>query len=256
MSVNILLQDSAITPQSPKWRGAIEKRIEEERRLTIEAVSTGARVDPGKFWDLSGTFLFTVYVMTALGFGAPMPQTNWGRTSALIYAAFAVPAHFYLMLNASLCIVVRVQACLNRLRCDPDKPDTVLHNETESPNCSRSSEVLKSPTRRGVRKKIMRLLGMLSVCRWTFLTAVLYYLCGAVAFGWARERKPVDIAMFPVEFTTTGGLDRVTGNVRFLYGWYVEGAVLLLSCGLTMLRQQGGSVVAYIAEKYKLYETQ
>uniref|UniRef100_A0A2A4IXM9 Potassium channel domain-containing protein n=1 Tax=Heliothis virescens TaxID=7102 RepID=A0A2A4IXM9_HELVI len=244
-----------ITPLSPRWRSAIERRIEEERRLTMKAVSHGARIHPGQFWDLSGTFLFTVYVMTALGFGAPVPQTWMGRTSALIYAAFAVPTHFYLMLNASMCIVVRIEACLNRLRCDPDKRDTVLHNGTESPNCSRSSEVLKS-TRSCVRKNIMRLLGVLGVCRWMFLTAVLYYLCGAVAFGLVREREPLDIAMFPLEFTTSGGLDRVTGYVRILYGWYVEGAVMLLSCGLATLRQHSGSAVSCMADKYKLFETQ
>ncbi|XP_022836817.1 uncharacterized protein LOC111364193, partial [Spodoptera litura] len=78
------------------WKTAIERRIQDVRHLTTYAVSRGARLQTGQFWDLSGTFLFTIYVMTALGFGAPVPQSTWGRSSALIYAIFAVPTHLYL----------------------------------------------------------------------------------------------------------------------------------------------------------------
>nr|XP_032523176.1 potassium channel subfamily K member 3-like [Danaus plexippus plexippus] len=105
-----------ITPLSPKWRYAIEKRIEDERQLTIEAMAEGARLKPGQFWNLPGTFLFTIYVMTALGFGAPVPHTLWGRTSALIYALLAVPTHIYLMVNASTYFVVRLDEYTMYLR--------------------------------------------------------------------------------------------------------------------------------------------
>ncbi|XP_013171396.1 PREDICTED: uncharacterized protein LOC106120589 [Papilio xuthus] len=85
-----------ITPLSSKWREAIEQRINDARQLTMLAVGNGAKLQPGLFWDLPGTFLFSIYVMTALGFGAPVPHTTWGRMSALIYAIIAVPTHIYL----------------------------------------------------------------------------------------------------------------------------------------------------------------
>lgn len=56
-----------IMPVSIKWRETIESRLEEERRITLQAVAKGAMLNPGRFWNLSGTFLFTIYVMTALG---------------------------------------------------------------------------------------------------------------------------------------------------------------------------------------------
>ncbi|CAK1589127.1 unnamed protein product [Parnassius mnemosyne] len=105
-----------IQPLSSKWREAIEKRIEDERRLTMQAVGEGAKPNPGLFWNLSGTFLFSVYVMTALGFGAPVPHTICGRISALVYAILAVPTHIYLMWNVSTCIVVSIEQHTKKMK--------------------------------------------------------------------------------------------------------------------------------------------
>ncbi|XP_026724827.1 uncharacterized protein LOC113491849 isoform X2 [Trichoplusia ni] len=204
-----------ITPLSPKWKRAIARRLQDEKQLTIQAVSQGARIHPGQYWDLSGTFLFVVYVMTALGFGAPVPQTLWGRSAALIYAFFAIPTHIYLMLNSSMCFVVHVERYMIRLKSKlRDKRPFVLgktavQNGTGSPNCSRSSEVLKSPNRSGVATKIMRLICVLGACRSVPLAAVLYYLFGVAAFGFARGSSYMDALLFPLEFTTSGGLNQV-----------------------------------------------
>ncbi|KAJ8720768.1 hypothetical protein PYW08_006233 [Mythimna loreyi] len=248
-----------ITPLSPRWRAAIEQRIAEGRHLTLQAVSQGARIHPGQYWDLSGTFLFTIFVMTALGFGAPVPQTTGGRTSALIYSMLAVPVHFCLFLNASMCIVVRVEMQHDeRRRSLQDERPFVLGRTIpqtgESPNCSRSSEVLKA-YKRGVGKKIMRFLSVLGACRSFILFGILYYMCGVAAFGLARGNSALDVALFPLEFTTSGGLDSVKGHVRILYGWYVEGAMMLMSCGLATFRRNHPAGALSFLEKYRLFET-
>ncbi|KAL4703564.1 hypothetical protein ACJJTC_006123 [Scirpophaga incertulas] len=85
-----------ITPLSSTWKRAIEKRIDKWRLLTMEAVNLGAKKYPGQFWNLPGTFLFAVHTLTMLGFGAPSPQTLWGRLAAIIYAIVAIPTHIYL----------------------------------------------------------------------------------------------------------------------------------------------------------------
>ncbi|KAJ0172698.1 hypothetical protein K1T71_011837 [Dendrolimus kikuchii] len=150
-----------ITPLSPKWKDAITKRIEDERQLTIVAVAKGAKLHPGEFWDLSGTFLFTIYVMTALGFGAPVPHTLWGRTSALLYALLAVPIHLYLMLNISTCVIAHVDACTNNLRnkLSERKPfagrKSTLEMISQNPNYSRDSEILHAKYNSCFRKMIM-----------------------------------------------------------------------------------------------------
>ncbi|XP_060806481.1 uncharacterized protein LOC132903127 [Amyelois transitella] len=210
-----------ITPLSPRWKEAIERRIEDERKLTMKAVGRGAILHPGHYWKPSGTLLFTVYVMTALGFGAPVPQTLWGRTAALVYAVLAVPTHIYL----------------------------------RSPTCSRNSDVMKA--RKSFREKMLNFLSFLCVGRCVPFAAVLYYTLGSVAFGVLRGKMGLDVAMFPLEFTTSGGLEHVEEHVRFLYGFYVEGAMILLSCILAAIRLHSTAAASSVADHYKLfvYET-
>ncbi|KAM3965982.1 uncharacterized protein ACR2FA_012840 [Aphomia sociella] len=204
--INLATELRQITPLSSKWKEAIEMRIEDERRLTMEAIGRGAKLRPGQFWELSGTFLFTVYVMTALGFGAPIPQTLWGRTLALVYAILAVPTHFYLK------------------RFSPKRKLSGL-----------------------------RLVSVLCAGRCVPLAAAVYYMCGAVGFGLLRGKTDLEVVLFPLEFTTSGGLEHVEGYVRIMYGFYVEGAMSLLAYALATLRRHSSDAAGSIAEQYRLF---
>nr|XP_026483262.1 uncharacterized protein LOC113391494 [Vanessa tameamea] len=247
-----------ITPLSPRWRYAIERRVEDERQLTIRAVGDGARLKPGRFWDLPGTFLFAVYVMTALGFGAPVPHTLLGRTSALLYAILAIPTHIYLMVNASTCMIVHVEAYTKNLKDNfcgkfsEHKHDFV--NKRENVNCSRDSEITKSSTKWYLCRKIIRCFGIIGAGRCVPLATIAYYIIGVVAFGILRNKTPLETAMFPLEFTTTGGLEHVEGYVRIFYGFYVEGAMCLLACVLAIVRRHGSSIFSSISEPCRLFE--
>ncbi|CAK1542659.1 unnamed protein product [Leptosia nina] len=247
-----------ITPLSPKWKYAIERRIEDARQLTIAAVGQGAKLKPGQFWNLSGTFLFAVYVMTALGFGAPVPHTVWGRTCALIYAILAVPTHIYLMVNATTCMVAKVEAYTQYLRSKWKGTPVNLHKSEhlnkESPNCSRHSEASK-PENRKIRKLVTTCLGRFYVGHGVPLIILLYYLIGAVAFGIARDKDAMESLLFPLQFTTTGGLEQIEGYVRFLYGLYIEGAMCLLAYTLATIRHYGSRNIAEIANNYRLLVT-
>ncbi|CAH0664132.1 unnamed protein product [Spodoptera exigua] len=55
-----------------------------------------------------------------------------------------------------------------------------------------------------------RFLSVFVACRSVPLIAILYYIFGAAAFGLARGKTSLDIALFPLEFTTSGGLERQT----------------------------------------------
>ncbi|KAL0879407.1 hypothetical protein ABMA27_003163 [Loxostege sticticalis] len=245
-----------ITPLSPKWRHAIEKRIESERQLTMLAMARGAKLHPGQFWNLSGTFLFSIYVMTALGFGAPVPQTTWGRTAALLYAVLAVPTHIFLMLNASTCVVATIESCLRtRNKKKPDNHSKAAIDTGESPNYSRNSEVMKTESGKVfiLRRKIGRFLGLLCFGRCIPVATVAYYAFGAIAFGALRGRQPLETILFPLEFSTTGGLELVDEYVRILYGFYVEGAMALLACALATMRSHGSTTINYMSEKYRLF---
>ncbi|CAG4961024.1 unnamed protein product [Colias eurytheme] len=250
-----------ITPLSPKWRYAIERRIEDERKLTMAAVGHGAKLKPGQFWNLSGTFLFAIYVMTALGFGAPVPHTIWGRTSGLIYAALAIPTHIYLMVNASTCFVINAEAYIQSLTTnfkrktaiDSSKSD--VHNIKESSNCSRHSGALKPSKNSFIRKNVKGCLNIFCVGRGLPFIILMYYALGVVAFGLLRNKNILETIMFPLEFTTTGGLEHVESYVRVFYGLYIEGAMWLLACTLATLRRCSSTTIEDFARDYRLFVT-
>ncbi|XP_045504508.1 uncharacterized protein LOC123701156 [Colias croceus] len=251
-----------ITPLSPKWRYAIERRIEDERKLTMDAVGHGAKLKPGQFWNLSGTFLFAVYVMTALGFGAPVPHTIWGRTSGLIYAALAIPTHIYLMVNASTCFVINAEAYIQSLTTsfkrktaiDSSKSD--VQNIKESSNCSRHSGAFKPSRNSFIRKNVKGCLNIFCVGRGLPFIILMYYALGVVAFGLLRNKNVLETIMFPLEFTTTGGLEHVESYVRVFYGLYIEGAMWLLACTLATLRRCSSTTIDDFARDYRLFVTE
>ncbi|XP_047508451.1 uncharacterized protein LOC125051881 [Pieris napi] len=238
-----------ITPLSPKWRLAIEKRMDDERKLTMAAVGNGAKPKSGQFWNLSGTFLFCVYTMTTLGFGAPVPHTIWGRTCAAIYGILAVPTHIYLMVNASTCVVVNVEACLQSLRkrnqkvsMDEKSPVNCRHFETSTPS-------------NNIRRVISCCLGKCFMGRGLPVAICFYYLLGVVAFGVLRTNNIMDSLLFPLEFTTAGGLEFVESSARVLYGLYIEGAMCLLAYTLATIRRNGSDTVTDLAKNYRLLIT-
>ncbi|XP_026330986.1 uncharacterized protein LOC113238354 isoform X2 [Hyposmocoma kahamanoa] len=250
--IDLATQLRQMTPVSPKWRKIIKERIEEERQLTITAVGNGARLRPGRFWDLSGTFLFTVYVMTALGFGAPVPQTMGGRTSTLVYAIIAVPTQIYLMVNASTCIVIHVEDCIQRLMQSVDEVGVFkFTDEHDREHAGREAEENSK-----CRQKFSTVISFMCMGRCMPLTIFSYYVFGLLIFGLTRNKAVSEMVMFPLEFTTTGGLEKVESHVRILYGLYVEGAMMVLACALDSVRRHSGSAAASMSLKYRLFESE
>ncbi|CAB3252505.1 unnamed protein product [Arctia plantaginis] len=262
MCLSLLLQlvKHIIAPLSHRWKAAIEKRIKEVSQMTLAAVLRGARLQPGQYWNLSGTFLFTIYVMTALGFGAPVPRTIEGRSAVLVYASLAIPVHFYLMMNAGMCIVVHAQAYVKqlsrRLRNHRTFTGGKSNLDNESPNCSRHSKVLKAPSRCCFGLKIMRCLSVLNACHCVPLAAVVYYLTGACVFGKLEDHEILKVLMFPLEFTTSGGLEHQPGHLRILYAFYVEGAMMLLACAVVTFRRYSTPSILWASQKYRLFTTE
>ncbi|CAH4034964.1 unnamed protein product [Pieris brassicae] len=241
---------AGITPLSPKWRHAIEKRMDDERKLTMAAVDNGAKPKSGQFWNLSGTFLFCVYAMTALGLGAPVPHTIWGRTCAALYGLLAVPTHIYLMVNASTCVVVNVEACLQYLR---KRNQRAFLDEKTPVNCSRHFETSKPSN--NIRGTISFCLGKCFIGHGLPVAICFYYLLGVVAFGVIRTKNIMDSLLFPLEFTTAGGLEFVESSTRVLYGLYIEGAMCLLAYTLATIRRYGSDTVTDLANNYRLLVT-
>ncbi|XP_050672955.1 uncharacterized protein LOC126970850 isoform X1 [Leptidea sinapis] len=85
------------------------------------------------------------------------------------------------------------------------------------------------------------------------MVIILYYILGVVGFGVLRSKNALDCAMFPLEFTTTGGLAQVESYIRVLYGVYVEGAMCILSCTLATIRRYSTKAITGLTDNYRLF---
>nr|XP_012137219.1 PREDICTED: uncharacterized protein LOC100879254 isoform X3 [Megachile rotundata] len=110
----------------PLWSNKVQKYVEKHEEFLLKAVNSGygESGDNGELWTLPGCVLFSLALLTTLGFGAPVPRTTIGRTATVIFAAIGIPAHFLLIMNIGLLLAVRLQRyAISRKFVDYDQSD-------------------------------------------------------------------------------------------------------------------------------------
>ncbi|XP_077279366.1 uncharacterized protein LOC143906890 isoform X2 [Temnothorax americanus] len=219
-------QDQAV---EPLWRDKVRQYVAKHEELLLRAVSSGygeggTSGQPGQLWTFPGCVLFAISLITTLGFGAPVPRTNAGRTVGVIFAAIGIPAHFLLILNFGLLVAFHLQkyALIRR-------------------------DVQLSTTDANYSRRMPRWIKILS-----FFGSVAYYILGVVCFGIARSRPIAASVLFPLDFTAAGGLSTTAGHVRILYGLYLEGAVTIAAIMVAIVRVSATQSLTNIGLKYGL----
>ncbi|KAL1506703.1 hypothetical protein ABEB36_006017 [Hypothenemus hampei] len=192
------------TDDTDKWPAMIHKYLETHESLFLEAVGAGyGEGGGGNIWTYSGCILFSVSLLTTLGFGAPVPRTPLGRTCAVIFALVGIPLHFLLILNIGNLTAIRVQQFAFRT------------NSTDIPSVSEQPKWLK----------------------WfPVIAIIIYYLLGVIMFGFSRDRDPLHAFMFPLDFTASGGVANVLGVIRICYALYLEMAVTLAALVVSLIQ--------------------
>ncbi|CAH0561362.1 unnamed protein product [Brassicogethes aeneus] len=204
---NEISQELSATLQKDKdtgsWPATVNRYLEKHKTLILDAVSEGyGESRSGSIWTYPGCILFSVSLLTTLGFGAPVPRTVEGRGAAILFAAVGIPLHFLLILNFGNLMAVKLQ--------------------TLAYKCHPSDIPLKKPP---------------LWLKWFPLVAmVTFYALGVLVFGVARLRSPVDCLMFPLDFTTVGGVAQVQGHLRIAYAVYLEGAVTLAAVVVSLVQ--------------------
>lgn len=186
-----------------QWSKLIHKYFEKHEKVFLEAVGAGfGEGGGGNIWTYPGCILFSVSLLTTLGFGAPVPRTTLGRGAAVLFAAIGIPLHFLLILNMGNLGAIRLQqlAYKNFLKEVPSTPKPFW---------------LKY---------------------FPFLCVAFYYLLGVILFGFVRQRNPIDCFMFPLDFTAAGGVANVEGQTRLFYALYLELAVTLAATVVSLLQ--------------------
>ncbi|KZC09947.1 PREDICTED: TWiK family of potassium channels protein 7-like [Dufourea novaeangliae] len=210
----------------PLWADKVHEYVAKHEEVLLMAVSAGygENGNSGQLWTFPGCILFSISLLTTLGFGAPVPRTTAGRIITVIFAAIGIPAHFLLVMNFGLILALRLQRyAISRIHTD--------YNEEE-------------------RKYLA------PVPKWVkvvpFVCVATYYLLGILGFGVARSRPFAASVLFPLDFTTAGGLSTIMGYVRILYGLYLEGAVAITAVAVAVLRVSATQNLTHIGLKYGL----
>ncbi|XP_066245433.1 potassium channel subfamily K member 6-like isoform X1 [Euwallacea similis] len=199
------------------WSSTIHKYFEKHELLFLEAVGAGyGEGGGGNIWTYPGCILFSVSLLTTLGFGAPVPRTPLGRGAAVLFALVGIPLHFLLVLNVGNLTAIKIQ----KLAFKTDIP-----NVTEQP-------------------------------RWLnwfpFIAILVYYILGVVLFGFVRERDPVHAFMFPLDFTASGGVANVPGAIRIFYALYLEVAVTLAALVVSLIQASAGTGIVDVGLRWGL----
>ncbi|XP_043258804.1 uncharacterized protein LOC122401016 [Colletes gigas] len=209
----------------PLWSNKVHQYVAKHEEVLLMAVSAGygESGNAGQLWTFPGCVLFSISLLTTLGFGAPVPRTTAGRTVTVIFAAIGIPAHFLLIMNFGLIWALRLQRyaiARKKIECE-------------------QTEGQMTPVPKWVKIVPFVCLGS-------------YYLMGIMCFGVARHRPIAASVLFPLDFTAAGGLSTILGHVRVLYGFYLEGIVAITSIALAVLRVSATQNLTNIGLKYGL----
>ncbi|XP_011305710.1 uncharacterized protein [Fopius arisanus] len=209
----------------PLWGNKVKQYVAKHEKLLLAAISSGYGEggEGGQLWTFPGCVLFSISLLTTLGFGAPVPRTTPGRTVAVVFAAIGIPAHFLLILNVGLFLAMKLQKFAIRRKYG--------NHETEA------SDNLKAP---GWVKAV------------PFCCIGGYYILGIIGFGVSRLRPVAASLLFPLDFTAAGGLANTSGLVRIFYGLYLEGAVTIAAVAVAVLRVSASESLTNIGLKYGL----
>ncbi|XP_031844977.1 uncharacterized protein LOC116432359 isoform X2 [Nomia melanderi] len=95
----------------PLWADKVRQYVVKHEEVLLMAFSAGygENGNSGQLWTFPGCVLFSISLLTTLGFGAPVPRTTAGRTVTVVFAAIGVPAHFLLVMNIGLILALRFQ---------------------------------------------------------------------------------------------------------------------------------------------------
>ncbi|XP_078452274.1 potassium channel subfamily K member 16-like isoform X1 [Lampetra planeri] len=87
----------------------------------LDARSHGVRVAAGRAsspsnWDFSSALLFTVTVVTTIGYGSTAPGSPWGRASCAFYALLGMPLNLHLLSRGAPILAAPARAAHRWLR--------------------------------------------------------------------------------------------------------------------------------------------
>ncbi|XP_024943239.1 two pore potassium channel protein sup-9 [Cephus cinctus] len=107
------------------WRNRVRAILKKYQKDIVEAIRNGYDgTEDNKQWSFAGAFLYSLTVITTIGYGNISPRTEWGKVVTIVYAIAGMPL-FLLYLSNIGDILARsfkwtyARCCLCRCRRKP-----------------------------------------------------------------------------------------------------------------------------------------
>lgn len=81
------------------WRNHVNTQLVEYQRTFVEAVRRGYDPKHTDSWSFSGAFLYSLTVITTIGYGNVAPRTEWGKLTTIVYAIVGMPLFLLYLSN-------------------------------------------------------------------------------------------------------------------------------------------------------------
>ncbi|XP_069699067.1 potassium channel subfamily K member 9 [Periplaneta americana] len=85
------------------WRENVSTELLEYQQLIVEAIQNGFdgtdNVNQSLKWSFSGAFLYSLTVITTIGYGNIAPQTVYGKVTTILYAIIGIPLFLLYLSN-------------------------------------------------------------------------------------------------------------------------------------------------------------
>ncbi|KAK6636445.1 hypothetical protein RUM43_010106 [Polyplax serrata] len=81
------------------WRNHVSTQLIEYQRTFVDAVRNGYDPKHTDSWSFSGAFLYSLTVITTIGYGNVAPRTEWGKLATIVYAIAGMPLFLLYLSN-------------------------------------------------------------------------------------------------------------------------------------------------------------
>ncbi|KAH0946820.1 hypothetical protein HN011_003468 [Eciton burchellii] len=81
------------------WKAKVRVILETYQKTVVSAIKNGYDGVEGNKWTFAGAFLYSLTVITTIGYGNIYPRTKWGKIVTIVYAIIGMPLFLLYLSN-------------------------------------------------------------------------------------------------------------------------------------------------------------